>query len=318
MLRTIPRTSEQCLLLFQMPILCLLIAFRKTWNGSSHTIIGERCGIVIPEIQDETSSDSSSGLPPRPQRSQFNCGIPWEAAFECHFLGTHNCLVLLQPSWVKPSPPGAASPAVGRPGPASTSTINTRHRPPSQVRVTLPVCLSSGATAPGWQTHPSGWRHYTGTLFPLQLQLVKHSYFVLYRCIMPWTISTEGFPLKKEIWSGSCFEGESGAASRSLLWSSCLFLSSADAASEDFLPSMAAFVSSFTNQSFHIINGTLQTPAVPKAQPACTPQRPEKSNYNPGKQQNDTPLIFAVPGETLELPITQHEPLAGPRCCGSS
>lgn len=28
---------------------------------------------------------------------------------------------------------------------------------------------------------------------------------------MPWTISTEGFPLKKEIWSGSCLEGDSGA-----------------------------------------------------------------------------------------------------------
>lgn len=30
---------------------------------------------------------------------------------------------------------------------------------------------------------------------------------------MPWMISTEGFPLKKEIWSGSCLEGDSGAAS---------------------------------------------------------------------------------------------------------
>ena len=29
---------------------------------------------------------------------------------------------------------------------------------------------------------------------------------------MPWMISTDGFPLKNEIWSGSCLEGESGAA----------------------------------------------------------------------------------------------------------
>ena len=33
---------------------------------------------------------------------------------------------------------------------------------------------------------------------------------------MPWTISTEGLPLKKEIWSGNCFEGESGAVHISL------------------------------------------------------------------------------------------------------
>lgn len=35
---------------------------------------------------------------------------------------------------------------------------------------------------------------------------------------MPWTISTDGFPLKKEIWSGSCLEGESGVALTSV-WS---------------------------------------------------------------------------------------------------
>lgn len=37
------------------------------------------------------------------------------------------------------------------------------------------------------------------------------THLVLYRCIIPWMISTEGFPLKKEMWSGSCLEGESGA-----------------------------------------------------------------------------------------------------------
>lgn len=45
-----------------------------------------------------------------------------------------------------------------------------------------------------------------------QVNLSHVTHLVLYRCIMPWTISTEGFPLKKEMWSGSCLEGESGAA----------------------------------------------------------------------------------------------------------
>ncbi len=55
--------------------------------------------------------------------------------------------------------------------------------------------------------------------------------------MMPWTISTDGFPLKNEIWSGSCLEGESGVTLTSV-WS----LSSPFASSVDFrssLPSSA-------------------------------------------------------------------------------
>lgn len=38
----------------------------------------------------------------------------------------------------------------------------------------------------------------------------------------------------------------------------------------------------------------------------------EKSNSNPGKQQNETQLISAVPEGTPELPRTRHKPLVGP------
>lgn len=75
------------------------------------------------------------------------------------------------------------------------------------------------------------------------------SYFVLYRCIIPWTISTDGFPLKNEIWSGSCLDGESGAAFTLSLLCSLLLCVVGDA-SEDFLASS----SSFTNQKLAIIN----------------------------------------------------------------
>lgn len=37
-------------------------------------------------------------------------------------------------------------------------------------------------------------------------------------------ISTEGFPLKKEMWSGSCLEGESGAVAAASLLSSVFML----------------------------------------------------------------------------------------------
>lgn len=52
----------------------------------------------------------------------------------------------------------------------------------------------------------------------------RGTYLVLYRCITPWMISTEGFPLKKEMWSGSCLEGESGAepAASLLFWAPSL------------------------------------------------------------------------------------------------
>ena len=60
------------------------------------------------------------------------------------------------------------------------------------------------------------------------------SHLVLNRCIILWTVSTERFPLKKEIWSGSCLDGESGAAfTPSLLWP--LLLGAMRDASEDFL-----------------------------------------------------------------------------------
>lgn len=55
MCSTTPRTTEQCLLLFPVPVWWLLVVLRKTWNGNSHTVVGEWCGIVTPGIQDETS-----------------------------------------------------------------------------------------------------------------------------------------------------------------------------------------------------------------------------------------------------------------------
>lgn len=71
----------------------------------------------------------------------------------------------------------------------------------------------------------SQWRHFAGTrqkihnhhwnkreLLRLWINMPDGTHLVLYRCMIPWMISTEGFPLKKEMWSGSCLEGESGAA----------------------------------------------------------------------------------------------------------
>lgn len=52
----------------------------------------------------------------------------------------------------------------------------------------------------------------TGELLKQRINMAGGTHLVLYRCMMPWMISTEGLPLKKEMWSGSCLEGESGAA----------------------------------------------------------------------------------------------------------
>lgn len=63
---------------------------------------------------------------------------------------------------------------------------------------------------------------------------------------MPWTISTEGLPLKKEIWSGSCLDGESGAV---FTESFCFLLLCADReVAEDFFSSIGSLNSSYKSK----------------------------------------------------------------------
>lgn len=60
---------------------------------------------------------------------------------------------------------------------------------------------------------------------------------------MPWTISTEGLPLKKEIWSGSCLDGDSGAGFTASLCS--LLLCAETGAAEDFFSAVVSLNSSY-------------------------------------------------------------------------
>lgn len=182
MFSTIPTTAEQCLLLLPVPIWWLLLSFLSGRPEMGVLTQLQGSGVELEPLEHRMRPPLNKhfpyltqllGLSPRPQRSFFNCGIPWKAVFKCPFSFLNLCLSYTLTSSQRPQCHTGLSQV---PPTAPSSTISTSHSLHSQEPVTLPVC-------PHKEPQPQGGQL---TLpFPPELPRMRNSYFVLYRCIIP-------------------------------------------------------------------------------------------------------------------------------------